>query len=176
MVQDTAARIWLGGTHLSQAIVVNNFLTPWALGVTHGARKHPIYGLGNQKIFWPLFRFLPETGCRNNPVSLECLVTSDYSVTDLFGPSQDPGRLGILIVEGAWPWPWFITMKFALQERTMKSPLKLISSLATAASTTDLFEEATVTTNSVFMKFFLGLYSWSLFTASSRDQVRMTLD
>ena len=46
-----------------------------------------------------------------------------------------------------------LALKLALKGRIMDLPLKLISSLAIAANSADLFEEATATTNSLQEEF-----------------------
>ena len=92
----TSMRLWFGwggpgGAPINQAIVVDNFLTLWALPMAPGSTSFD--NRRQSKENRPATRFLPETGCRNHPVSLQCLVTSKYSVTALFGPSLDLGRL-----------------------------------------------------------------------------------
>ena len=67
-------------------------------------RSPLLMALANQKEIWPALRLLSDTGCRNHPVSLECLVASKYSVADLFGPSLDSGMLGIFNSKGDMPF------------------------------------------------------------------------
>ena len=104
-LHDPALMISLGRTPLNQTIVVDIYLTLWSWTFPMAPGSTQLMPLANQYETWSAFRLLPGTGYRNknNPVSLECLVASNYSITALFGNSLDHGRLGFSIIEGASP-------------------------------------------------------------------------